>query len=218
MTHESRVVDRPEWRCRGGFAGPHSLGSGLRVPLVPGVVPTGTSTLSHLAERQALIARAVADIGVTERGENWGPRIQEYLATIGLSAPQPWCLAAIMTWGREALGERWPCPLTGWTPALGLWASRRQVLRRVPAMGVIVLVWSARKKRFHHAGVGLGPTQGDQLSSVWETIEANSNTDGSANGTMVVRRNRIFGAQDRMVYWWEAIYDGESTTPEGPAV
>jgi hypothetical protein len=52
----------------------------------------------------AALEAAQADLaaGVKETEPNWGPRIAEYLANVGISKPAPWCAAAASTWMMEA--------------------------------------------------------------------------------------------------------------------
>lgn len=50
----------------------------------------------------AALEAARSDLGVRETEQNWGPRIRQYLETVGISEPAPWCAAAVSTWIREA--------------------------------------------------------------------------------------------------------------------
>ncbi len=58
---------------------------------------------SDLARKVAELASA--DIGVKEKGQNKGKRIEQYQAAAGIKPGQPYCIAAICCWIREAAKE-----------------------------------------------------------------------------------------------------------------
>src|SRR5678809_581871 len=49
--------------------------------------------------------RAARDIGIREKGKNAGKRIEQYQATVGIKKGQPYCIAAVCTWIKEACAE-----------------------------------------------------------------------------------------------------------------
>ena len=68
-------------------------------------------TLSSTAVQIALGDVGVAEVG----GNNRGPRVDQFLASTGLSPGYPWCTAAVYFWFREAsrrLNLVNPCPKT----------------------------------------------------------------------------------------------------------
>jgi hypothetical protein len=70
----------------------------------------------------ATLEAAKQDLGVKETEPNWGPRIEEYLATVGIAEPAPWCAAALSTWIVEAedvIGMKGPTVATPGAKALG---------------------------------------------------------------------------------------------------
>lgn len=131
----------------------------------------------------------VARVGVIERGEvgvhevggnNHGPRIAEYQASVGLQPGDAWC-AAFQFWAFDqaarALGVENPCPKTG---------GALRMLRQA-AIGYHVSQPDAGCLVFEDHGAGLG-----HVSFVMEVhddemlvIAGNSNTDGSRNGNQV---------------------------------
>jgi hypothetical protein len=55
---------------------------------------------NDLARKTAEIASR--DIGVREKGKNDGKRIRQYQAAVGIKPPQPYCIAAVCCWIKEA--------------------------------------------------------------------------------------------------------------------
>jgi hypothetical protein len=73
----------------------------------------------------AALAAARADLkaGVVETSPNWSPRIEEYLQTVGISAAEMWCAAAVSTWiveGEEVIGMTGPVIPSAGAKALGV--------------------------------------------------------------------------------------------------
>ncbi len=54
---------------------------------------------------RAVAERAARDIGVKEKGQNRGKRIEQYQAAAGIKPGQPYCAAAICCWIKEAAKE-----------------------------------------------------------------------------------------------------------------
>ncbi len=128
------------------------------------------------------LARAVADIGVAEiGGNNRGPRVEEYLASVGLPGGYPWCCAAVYYWFRLAaqqLDVTNPCPRTG--AGLKLWKLADTAWKDSnPAPGAIYVL--------DHGGgnshVGLVETCAD--GNVLTEVSGNTNAAGSREGNCV---------------------------------
>lgn len=107
--------------------------------------PTDVIGLAALAR-----ARADRDLPVVETAPNWGPRIKQYLANVGISAPAHWCAAALSTWIMEAeQATGWKGPIVPSPGAkhimqqfrrAGRWLQRAKVLPSEVRPGMVA-VW-----------------------------------------------------------------------------
>lgn len=145
------------------------------------------------------VAWADSQVGVVEapRGSNDGPKIRQYLATVGLGGGYAWCSAF----------AKWCAKLAGADPELlkhvngmaNSWihAGRKTGrLRTEPARGRIG-AYAKSADGPGHAWVCIsGATLG-----VFRTIEGNSNEDGSANGYKVVKRFRTMASVKSHAVW-----------------
>jgi hypothetical protein len=137
---------------------------------------------------------AITQIGVHEDAAhtNHGPQVEKYLASVGLSGGNSWCMAFVY-WcneqAAEAMGRQNPLFKTG--GVLLQWAKRKDQFRALsPQPGDIFIM---------DFGKGLGHT--GIVEKVDEdliyTVEGNSNDEGSREGYEVCRRARprgkIFG-------------------------
>lgn len=137
-----------------------------------------------------IIRLARQEIGTSEgRSQgHWNNRVRY---TAGTShAGQPWCLWFCVWVMRAALVPITVVPNIGSVSALHQWARIHERLVRQPRPGDIVLLngreWSARP--VHCGIVELVHTDGTV-----QTIEGNTNADGSAEGHTVMRRTRSPG-------------------------
>jgi len=143
---------------------------------------------------------AAGEVGVREEppGSNRGPRVAEYLASVGLDATKghyAWC-AAFVCWvfreAAKALGGESPLPKTA--GALALWngAAGRKALVRVTAAEAKADARLVRAGQVFvlSTGGGLGHVGlVEQVSGgILTTIEGNSNDGGSREGIGVFRR------------------------------
>jgi len=134
---------------------------------------------------------------VEEGGSNTGQAVNAILARVGLKPGQPWCAAFVSYVGWLLFREQWPLPLTGGCTALDEAAQKDDALRAIPQTGQVFVLWSAKLGRYHHCGFIW-----DQLSNgQWRTVEGNTNTDGSPDGTGVYVRQRSFAPLDRFIDW-----------------
>ena len=109
---------------------------------------------------------------------NWGHRVSVYLQSAGINYPQPWC-AAFVHWGMGQIGKKGFgafCP-NWFVPMLEIDKPERN------AWG---LVYFPRLQRFAHIFVVTRVCPNGMI----ETIEGNTNNDGSREGTGVFRRFR----------------------------
>lgn len=131
---------------------------------------------------QRMLGAALGEIGVRETSRNSGPRVDEYLSSVGLGPGYAWC-AAFVHWcaaqARPAGGDN-PCPRTA--GALKLWDM-------VPPRCIDVSPESGRVFVLDH-GHGLGhvgiveEVVGD---GTIVTVEGNTNGEGSREGDRVAR-------------------------------
>lgn len=151
-------------------------------------------------QQAAVLAIAQAELaaGVAEDppGSNWGPRIAEYLACVGVGTPAPWC-AAFVSWcvleAQVRLQQSFEVPITAYTPHYLQSAgcevlNNRKGMRHWLSPGQLALFYYPKLDggRVGHIGIIEGD-QGDGLVSV---IEGNTNDDGSRLGVEVARRVR----------------------------
>jgi len=118
---------------------------------------------------------AKSQIGKSElpKNSNWGPDVKKYLASVGITFPASWCMAFVY-W---CVDQHYPKnPLTKTGGVLAQWNSLPKSMKvKVPLPGDIFIM---------DFGTGHGHTgfvtavNGDRI----ETIEGNSNDDGSREG------------------------------------
>ena len=146
-----------------------------------------------MSQREQVLQVAQRELGVQEHpvGSNWGPRIRDYLLSVGITSPAPWCMAFVFFVFREALGKLNPLPHTGYTPDAFNWAKKNQ--RLIPngeaQRGDLVLFYFPRMGRIGHVGI-LGWIGGPSFLRFMYTIEGNTNNDGSREGFQVCRKYR----------------------------
>ena len=131
-----------------------------------------------------------AKVPVTEEplGSNWGPRVSEYIASVfGPPSPCAWCCCGVYwSFGKEAAGRGVKNPMlqTGSCSQLYSWARDKGKLVTAPKQGDIFLCIGGDTGHYHTGFVAADPVNG-----YFETVEFNSNYDGSSNGTMVAHRS-----------------------------
>jgi hypothetical protein len=152
---------------------------------------------------KAALDIAVADIGVLEEplGSNAGPRVNEYLASVGLGGGFFWCAAFVFFCAREGAKKIGvPNPLPRTAGVLDMWRKAgtaglpRVTAAQASAQPALVTAGMIFIMDF---GGGAGHTgyvrarDGGRLV----TVEGNSNNDGSRNGTGVfeLRRRGLSG-------------------------
>lgn len=143
------------------------------------LIPTPLWHQKEQQQRNLLISTAEGELGVRETGgNNQGIRIAEYLATVGLKRPEPWC-AAFLCWVYKKNGLNKPC--SGWSPDL----FPKSRLARSALPGNIIGIYFPELKRIAHVGLIVG-----QRHDLVMTIEGNTNVEGSREGDGVYRRAR----------------------------
>lgn len=134
--------------------------------------------------RQALLSVAVTEIGTRETYRNGGPRVNEYLASVGLDGGYPWCAAFVHWCAGKARppGHVNPCPRTA--GALRLWQlSPAECHRERPAPGLVFVLDTGDVGGAGHVGI-VEEVVGDGTII---TVEGNTNREGSREGDCVAR-------------------------------
>jgi hypothetical protein len=136
-----------------------------------------------------LLTIAAKQVGVMEKtGHNDGPAVERYLDYVHLPKGEPWC-AAFISWVFGQAG--YARPRSGWSPDL-LPAARRVTL---PFPGAVLGIYFPEHKRIAHVGLVIS-SRHDWV----ESIEGNTNLDGSREGNGVYRKLRhkrfIYGYAD----------------------
>lgn len=155
---------------------------------------------------QDFIAAAKKDIGTVEspKGSNRGVRVEQMLRNTGIGGGNPWCAAAVATWGKEtakAGGWSWPVPLSASCDVILFWARKNGYLHTTPKAGDIFLVM-AHENDATHTGIVTAVENG-----LIRTIEGNSNSGGSREGYAVVLRSRSLSSKLRYIRWVDAVDD-----------
>lgn len=160
------------------------------------------------AAAKALILEADRYLGVTESppGSNRGTAVDYWVQEAGLdpAGGYPWCAAFVGQVGRQALGRAWPCPRTASVAALVRWAEGlHEVLTTAPAVGDLFALWepALTPPRFGHTGIVTAVLSGGRF----QTVEGNTNPDGSREGYGVFVRRRSAATTNRYIRWVRAL-------------
>lgn len=158
-----------------------------------------------------VISAAIKEVGTTEVGfSNSGPRVNQYLAAVGLGPGNPWCAAFCFfitdnagvpssTW--DGLANRAYCP------TIESWARGKGVLTQKPTRGDFMLLqmWDSEGQYSGHIGI-VEQVEGNQIY----TIEGNTSPQGSGgsddNGGGVYRRTRAISSA-KYVNWAKLVED-----------
>lgn len=138
-----------------------------------------------IGSEDSLVNVLSSQIGQTEhpKGSNWGRPVQEYLEAAGINRPAPWC-AAFIEWGLQKIGRK------GAGAYVPSWNQPSHRINR-PSIGSLGLVWFPQMKRYGHIFCVKRVTSSRSI----ETIEGNSNAEGSREGYAVVSRVRPVSGQ-----------------------
>ena len=130
------------------------------------------------------------EIGVMEEppGSNDGVRVREYLRSAGILDPEPWC-AAFIHWGCLQVGQK---GFGAWTPS---WVQPTLEIDE-PRRGAWGLVYFPKLGRFGHIFMVTKVCENGMI----ETVEGNTNVDGSREGTGVFRRFRQSAAHRYFIH------------------
>lgn len=154
---------------------------------------------------RALIVEARRYLAEREQpaGSNRSTRIDYWLAETGAPLGAPWCAAFVAAVGRQALGAAWPVPRTASVEQIVQWAALKQAIFPDPTRGDLLVIRFTGLGRFAHVGI-VTDTGVDRFN----TIEGNTNTDGSREGYGVFARQRSHSPQYRFVRWADVVANG----------
>lgn len=144
------------------------------------------STIGEEAVRQA-----GSQLGVTEAtGHNDGVAVEKYLASVGLGKGYAWCMSFVYwCFKQAALKLGVPNPLYQTGGVAEEWRSSKGTRVKEPQIGAVFFIIHADGTG--HTGLcGSGFLIDSGIATSFHTIEGNSNTNGSREGTTVVRHTR----------------------------
>ena len=178
-----------------GVAGPRTwaaLDHSSTVPSMPALPQqSGRAVITTLVEKA--VEFALGEVGIREQplGSNRGPRVDQYNQASGAGNGALWCMSFVYWCFQQAAahtGEENPMLKTAYCPALLQWAKQQGKLVDSPQRGDIFLVKGLRdgKPSVIHTGIVTG--------GLIETVEGNTNNDGSSNGIGVFTRQRSPGS------------------------
>ena len=155
----------------------------LSVALVSraGAITPGTET------RTKLTAKLHTQLMVRETTPNQGPEVSQYLRSVGVTTPAPWC-AAFVSWNLQQFAV--PNPMSAWSPDYAkqqdiIWTAKRPT-RWKPLPGDVATYYYPKLHRVGHVGFFIC-TDPD---GYFVTIEGNTNGAGSREGDGVYKKKR----------------------------
>lgn len=146
------------------------------------VIPEVLPDVMTLALRSLNVA--VYQLGNAEipHGSNWGKQVEKYLKSVGINFPAPWCMGFVYWCVNEAAKEmNVPNPLKKTGGVMDQWSSMRSLRVDTPQKGDIFIMDFGGGKG--HTGFVTGVI-GDKIN----TVEGNSNDEGSREGFEVCRK------------------------------
>lgn len=138
-----------------------------------------------------------SQIGVREAtGRNDGKEVEKYLRSVGLGKGYAWC-AAFVKWCFDHAGVK--TTINAYSPTAQsnrlLWFKGK--LLAEPAPGDVFCLYFPSMKRIGHTGF----YDGRLNSSLFRTVEGNTNDAGSREGDGVYRKYRSFKATYSISRW-----------------
>lgn len=155
------------------------------------VVEDAPVMLTKNVNPPTLVEIYLSQVGVREKtGHNDGREVEQYLHSVGLGKGYAWC-SAFVKWCLDSAGIN--NRITAWAPTACnpddvVWNGKRFV--KQPQEGDIFCLYYPRLKRVGHTGFFHKQIN----SSVYESVEGNTNAQGSREGDGVYRKKRSFNA------------------------
>ncbi len=149
-----------------------------------------------------VLAEAAKYLKVREqpKSSNRGTEIDYWLKECGVPKGLPWC--AVFTWnvGRQVMGHAWPVPRSALVQDVYRWGERNGLLRNVPEIGDIFVLYYPSLNRHGHIGF-VTKVRGTKVG----TVEGNTNDGGSRDGYGVFERRRPINSRMKFIRWVEAL-------------
>lgn len=149
-------------------------------------------------------ADALANVGVTEEGENRGKWVETYLRAVGLPPGSPWCAAFVrFRFEQAAAALKLPLPTgfpdSGWTPdykdwarSAGLWvpveSAEAEPFQIRP--GDLVCFYFSAKSRIAHIEIAVEPGQAWGVNTVGGNTGPEAGAEVQRDGDGVYRKRR----------------------------
>lgn len=142
--------------------------------------------MSKLSDLALKLALADEGKGEVPKGSNWGDYVKGLLATVGIGFPAAWCAAFVYAKFLQAaqqLKTTTPLPRTGGVLAMWNQAKASRVQGMPQAGDIFIMDFGGGKG---HTGIVV-----NVVGIHIETIEGNTNDEGSREGFEVARRKRL---------------------------
>ena len=154
---------------------------------------------------QCIVGTALAEVGVKEAtGNNDGPRVEEYLASVKLGKSFPWC-SAMVYWVHEQCGVA-PLPARPFAAAAAWdtrpvwrpegWSPQTDPYTPISEDGDLFTLWYANLGRIGHVGIII-----DEDRDYITTVEGNTGSGGEREGQGVFRRKRLKKSLHSVCRW-----------------
>jgi hypothetical protein len=151
---------------------------------------------------QAMLQTAAGEVGVVEQpaGSNWGTKVKVYLQSVGLTTPNPWCVAFVYwCFDEVAKASNKPNPLPKTGGVLAHW--NRTKGTRIPVAEAVNNPAMVKPGQVFVIGFPNGTGHMGIVESVQggfiTVIEGNTNGGGSREGIGVFRRTRKIASINR---------------------
>lgn len=140
----------------------------------------------------------ISQIGVRElTGHNDGKQVEMYLASVGLSKGYPYCAAGVH-WALNKAGVKNTIngsATTSFNIKSPVWYQRRMI--ETPHSADVVSFFYPSMGRIAHTGF----YDREINSSIYESVEFNTNDDGSRDGIGVFRKKRSYNSTYAISRW-----------------
>lgn len=152
--------------------------------------PTAPTTcITQVQSKQDIVKNwYTSQIGIREAtGHNDGPEIKKWLAHYNLTEGYSYC-SAFVGYGFYKAGVT--TTINAWSPTSVNWKNiiwDGTKLIKKPQSADVISLWSASLKRVSHTGY----FDHDINGTVYESVEANTNDNGSFNGDGVYKKKEV---------------------------
>lgn len=140
-----------------------------------------------------------SQIGVRENpaGSNSGKEVKEYLYSVNVKVPAPWC-AAFVKWSFDQAQVK--TTITAWSPTAHNQKNvvyMKGLFYTEPRSGDVFTLWFPKMKRIAHTGFFDRRVN----NSIYRTVEGNTNEAGSREGDGVYVKYRSYRATYSITRW-----------------